>query len=78
MTFLFGEKHAIARERNIMPKQQFIHRKGGRWKKEDRMVLEHKMTDSQLSRIIHHSVKAIQVRRSRLTHNTKSAAVLLN
>lgn len=33
VTFLFGEKHAIARERNIMPKQQFIHRKGGRWKK---------------------------------------------
>ena len=50
-----------------------------RWTvEEDRMVLEHKMTDSQLSRIIHHSVKAIQVRRSRLTHNTKSAAVLPN
>ena len=43
-----------------------------RWTiKEDRMVLEHKMTDTELSRIIHHSVKAIHVRRSRLTHNTK-------
>lgn len=44
-----------------------------RWTiEEDRMVLEHKIPDSELSKQIHHSVKAIHVRRSRLTHNAKS------
>ena len=48
-----------------------------RWTvEEDRMVLERKMTDNELSRIIHHSVKTIQVRRLRLTHNAKSTAIL--
>ena len=43
-----------------------------RWTiEEDQMVLEHKIPDSELSKRIHHSVKAIHVRRSRLTHNTK-------
>lgn len=32
----------------------------------DDLVLEHSMTDSQLSKIIGHGVRAIQIRRSRL------------
>lgn len=33
---------------------------------QDKMVLDHLITDTELSKIIHHSVKAIQVRRCRL------------
>lgn len=33
---------------------------------QDKMVLEHLITDTELSKIIQHSVKAIQVRRCRL------------
>lgn len=33
---------------------------------QDKMVLEHSIPDSELSKIIHHSVKAIQIRRCRL------------
>ena len=36
---------------------------------QDKMVLEHKMTDTELSSIIHHSVQAIQNRRSILKNN---------
>ena len=35
---------------------------------EDNMVLEHNITDTELSQIIHHSVAAIQHRRYRLKH----------
>ena len=34
--------------------------------KECEMILEHKMTDAELSKLIHHSVESIQVKRSRL------------
>lgn len=34
---------------------------------EDAMVLEHSMTDAELSKRIGHSVMAIQIRRSRLS-----------
>lgn len=36
---------------------------------EDRMVIEHNLTDSQLSDLLERSVRAIQVRRSRLKNN---------
>ena len=34
--------------------------------KQCEMILEHSMTDAELSKLIHHSVEAIQVKRSRL------------
>lgn len=37
---------------------------------QDKMVLEHLITDTELSKIIQHSVKAIQVRRCRLKKKT--------
>ena len=33
---------------------------------EDRLILEHEITDNELSKKIKHSVKSIQIRRSRL------------
>lgn len=39
----------------------------------DKMVLEHSISDSELSRIIGHSVKAIQVRRHKLKKRLKEA-----
>lgn len=33
---------------------------------QDKLVIQHDITDTELSKLIHHSVKAIQIRRSRL------------
>lgn len=38
---------------------------------EDRMILEHKITDRELSEMIHHSVQSIQTRRNRLKNGRK-------
>ena len=35
---------------------------------QDKLVLDHKMTDTEISHITGHSVKAVQMRRHRLTH----------
>jgi hypothetical protein len=43
--------------------------------RQDMMVLEHSMTDTELSAVIGHSVKAIQERRHRLK---KDSAVVVN
>lgn len=40
--------------------------------KQDEKVLKHDIPDSELSAIIHHSVKAIQIRRSRLKKELKN------
>ncbi len=40
--------------------------------KQDEKVLKHDIPDSELSAIIHHSVKAIQIRRSRLKKALKN------
>ena len=42
---------------------------------QDKMVLEHLITDTELSKIIQHSVKAIQVRRSRLKKKNKAGVI---
>lgn len=47
-----------ARSANYSP-NEWTHEK-------DSMVLEHSISDRELSKIIHHSVQAIQVRRCRL------------
>lgn len=39
---------------------------------QDKKVLKHDIPDSELSAIIHHSVKAIQIRRSRLKKAQKN------
>ena len=39
--------------------------------KECEMVLEHSMTDAELSKLIHHSVESIQIKRSRLLKSMK-------
>ena len=40
--------------------------------KECKMILEHSITDAELSKIIHHSVESIQVKRSMLLKLMKS------
>lgn len=40
--------------------------------KQCEMILEHNITDAELSKIIHHSVAAIQIKRSRLLKLMKS------
>lgn len=40
---------------------------------EDDLVLKHEKTDHELSQIIGHSVKAIQIRRSRLKKNVSAS-----
>ena len=42
---------------------------------QDKMVLEHLISDTELSKIIHHSVKAIQVRRCKLKKKIKEGVV---
>ena len=42
---------------------------------QDKMVLEHLITDTELSKIIQHSVKAIQVRRCRLKKKNKEGVI---
>ena len=39
---------------------------------QDEKVLKHDIPDSELSAIIHHSVKAIQIRRSRLKNELRN------
>ena len=39
---------------------------------ECRMILEHDITDTELSKLIHHSVASIQVERNRLLNSRKS------
>ena len=36
---------------------------------EDEIILKHELSDTQLSEILHRSVRAIQIRRSRLKNN---------
>ena len=43
---------------------------------QDTMVLEHLITDTELSKIIQHSVKAIQVRRCRLKKKNKEVGYI--
>ena len=38
---------------------------------QDKMILEHDLTDTELSAIVGHSVSAIQARRHRLKHSDK-------
>lgn len=42
---------------------------------QDKMVLEHLITDTELSKIIRHSVKAIQVRRCRLKKKNEEGVI---
>lgn len=42
---------------------------------QDKMVLEHLITDTELSKIINHSVKAIQMRRYRLKKKLEEGVV---
>lgn len=42
---------------------------------QDKMVLEHIITDTELSKIIQHSVKAIQVRRCKLKKKIKEGVI---
>ena len=52
------------RQRNYARSANYGHNE---WThEEDSMVLEHSISDRELSEIIHHSVQAIQVRRCRL------------
>ena len=39
--------------------------------KQCEMILEHSITDAELSKLIHHSVQSIQVKRSRLLKSMK-------
>lgn len=48
-----------------------IYEPSGWTSKQDKMVLEHKLTDTELSKIIGHSVRAIQTRRGRLKKHQK-------
>lgn len=42
---------------------------------QDKMILEHLISDTELSKIIQHSVKAIQVRRCRLKKKNKKGVI---
>lgn len=43
--------------------------------KEDKLILEHNMTDTELSKLIKHSVMSIQIRRSRLKKKLKNGGI---
>lgn len=57
-------------ERNKQRKRNYsrsAHYFPSEWtNQEDALVLEHSITDRELSELIHHSVQAIQIRRCRL------------
>ena len=67
--YLQNERKWKAKYRKATGSYQNIHLR--RWEKwEDKIVLEHSITDRELSKKIHRSVSAIQIRRSRLLNGS--------
>lgn len=60
------------KQRNSYYKKTAIYAPNFWTSKQDEKVLKHDIPDSELSAIIHHSVKAIQIRRSKLKKALKN------
>lgn len=62
------EKWRAARSRSKKKyyKKTALYRPSRFTAKQCEMILDHNMTDAELSKLIHHSVESIQVKRSRL------------
>ena len=60
------------RQRNRYYRKTAIYKPSSWTSEQDKKVLKHDIPDSELSAIIHHSVKAIQTRRSNLKKALKN------
>lgn len=60
------------KQRNRYYKTSAIYSPNSFTSEQDEKILRHDIPDSELSAIIHHSVKAIQIRRSRLKKALKN------
>ena len=66
----YRDKDKYKKTRDAQKKRYYdktaIYQRNSWNSQQDKLVLEHSISDTELSKIIGHSVKAIQIRRSRL------------
>ncbi len=62
----YTDMEKFTKTRNRYYRKTAIYKPNSWTSEQDKKVLKHDIPDSELSAIIHHSVKAIQIRRSRL------------